>query len=137
MNLFEGEAPMFQNLDVFTISTAMARHAGQKQAVVAQNVANSDTPGYAAWDVPDFKDFHQKPDVAGAQRATREGHLNGISNAEVSASPFKVRDVAAPNGNSVSLETEMLKGVAAKRQHDRALAIYKSALGVLRSTIGK
>lgn len=128
---------MFQNLDVFTISTAMARHAGQKQAIVSQNIANADTPGYAAWDVPAFKDFHQKPDAMGSQRATRTGHLNGTSDSAASAVAFKVKDVAAPNENSVSLETEMLRGVAAKRQHDRALAIYKSALGVLRSTIGK
>ena len=128
---------MFQNLDLFSISAAMARHAGQKQAVVAQNIANADTPGYSAWDLPDFADFHQKPNSLGLQRATRAGHLNGMAKDAAVAPMIEVRDVAAPNGNSVSLETEMLKGVEAKRQHDRALAIYKSALGILRSTIRK
>ncbi len=42
-----------------------------------------------------------------------------------------------PNGNSVSLETEMLNAVSAKRQHDRALAIYKSSLTVLRASLGR
>lgn len=128
---------MFQNLEVFSISTAMARHAGQKQAIVAQNIANADTPEYRAWDLPDFRDFHKKPDSVGVQRATRAGHLNGLTGDLATAPMIEIRDVAAPNGNSVSLETEMLKGVEAKRQHDRALAIYKSALGVLRSTIRK
>jgi flagellar basal-body rod protein FlgB len=126
---------MFQNLEVFSISTAMARHAGQKQAVVAQNIANADTPGYGAWDLPDFRDFHQKPDHSAVQRASRSRHLNGTMADAARALPIAVQDVAAPNGNSVSIETEMLKGVEAQRQHSRALAIYKSALGVLRSTI--
>ena len=42
-----------------------------------------------------------------------------------------------PNGNGVSLEEQMLHAVDVKRQHDRALAIYKFSLGVLRSSIGQ
>ena len=94
-----------------------------------------DTPGYGAWDLPDFRDFHQKPDHSAVQRASRSRHLNGTMADAARALPIAVQDVAAPNGNSVSIETEMLKGVEAQRQHSRALAIYKSALGVLRSTI--
>jgi flagellar basal-body rod protein FlgB len=43
----------------------------------------------------------------------------------------------SPNGNSVSLETEMVKAVEVKRQHDQALAIYKSSMNVLRASIGR
>ena len=46
---------MFQNLDVFRTAMAMARHAGQAQALSAQNIANADTPGYRARDLPDFQ----------------------------------------------------------------------------------
>ena len=67
--------------------------------------------------------------------ATRAQHLHGSPAGDALAAAFKAKDEATPNGNQVSLETEMLKSVAAKRQHDRALAIYKSALGILRSTI--
>jgi flagellar basal-body rod protein FlgB len=44
---------------------------------------------------------------------------------------------ASPNGNTVSLENEMLKSLGAKRQHDRALAIYKSSMTLLRATLSK
>ena len=70
---------MFENLDVFKMSSAMAQHAGQRQAVIAQNVANADTPGFIARDIPDFQSFYASPDDAGHQRATRAGHLNGIA----------------------------------------------------------
>ncbi|MGC1497582.1 MAG: FlgB family protein [Sulfitobacter sp.] len=126
---------MFENLDIFKISTAMAKHAGQKQAVVAQNVANADTPDYVARDLPNFKETYRPTDGAGMQRASRAQHLHGVKVNGALAAAFKAKDDATPNGNQVSLETEMLKSVAAKRQHDRALAIYKSALNILRSTI--
>lgn len=126
---------MFENLDVFKISAAMAKHAGQKQAIVAQNVANANTPNYVARDLPNFKETYRPTDGAGLQRATRAQHLHGSQTGGALMAAFKAKNEATPNGNQVSLETEMLKSVAAKSQHDRALAIYKSALGILRSTI--
>jgi len=47
---------MFQNLDMFKTAMSMARHAGLKQALTSQNVANSDTPGYRAMSVKSFAD---------------------------------------------------------------------------------
>lgn len=128
---------MFEQLDMFRMSSAMAVHAGQRQAIISQNVANSDTPGFVPRDIAGFHTLYQSNSDATSQRATRTGHLNGSAGDMKSAETFAVRDEASPNGNAVSLETEMLKSVDAKRQHDRALAIYKSALGVLRTTIGK
>ena len=128
---------MFEKLDVFRMSSAMAIHAGQRQAVVAQNVANADTPGYKARDIPEFKAIYEPGDTGLVQRASRNRHLHGGIDASPALSPFETRDEASPDGNTVSVETEMARGVEAKRQHDRALAIYKSALTVLRTTIGK
>ena len=42
-----------------------------------------------------------------------------------------------PNGNSVSLEMQTLTAVDVKQQHDKALAIYKSGLSILRSSLGR
>jgi flagellar basal-body rod protein FlgB len=126
---------MFQNLDVFRLSHAMAVHAGTRQSVVAQNLANADTPGYKARDVLPFTALMDADTRVFRARATRSAHLN------MSAGPLQI-DIspragaqADPNGNSVSLETEMLHAVDVKRQHDRAITIYKSALGVLRTAV--
>lgn len=128
---------MFEQLDIFRMSSAMAIHAGHRQAVVSQNVANADTPGYAARDIPDFQSLYRPGGDSGIQRATRARHLNGSPGGMADAAPFEVKEEASPNGNSVSLETEMLKSTDTKRQHDRALAIYRSGLNILRTTIGK
>lgn len=128
---------MFQNLAVFKTAYSMAVHAGQKQAVVAQNVANADTPGYVARDIPDFHELYQHSIGAhDALRATRARHLN----AEAGDLRHMIQEdssFASPDGNSVSLDAEMLRGTDAKRQHDRSLAIYGSALKVLRASLGR
>ena len=128
---------MFATLEILQMSSALARHAGQRQAIVAQNVANSDTPAYVPRDLPPFESAFETSAHARGQRATRENHLNGSLHGAELAEPFRSGGAAAPNGNQVSLETEMLKSVAAKREHDRALAIYKTALNVLRGSLRK
>jgi flagellar basal-body rod protein FlgB len=128
---------MFEQLDIFRMSSAMAVHAGRRQAIIAQNVANADTPAYVARDVGAFKTSYRPDDGAGMLRTTRPGHLAAFAADGGQSRPFMVTDEASPNGNAVSLETEMMKSLDTKREHDRALAIYKSALNVLRTTIGR
>jgi len=126
---------MFENLDVFVMSSAMARHAGSRQALIAQNVANADTPQYKSQDLPSFSSVFEQPD-AGGQKATRARHLNSAMNLNGIA-PIERGSGRSPDGNTVSIEQEMLKATEVQREHDRALAIYKSALGILRSTLGR
>ncbi|MBS0123662.1 FlgB family protein [Thetidibacter halocola] len=124
---------MFQNLDVFRTAMAMARHAGHAQAVSAQNIANADTPGYRALDLPDFRQTLRQ--AAAGQRATRPEHLHGGTERATVAE--ERRDAMDPNGNTVSLELEMVNAVDAQRQHSRALAIYKSSMTILRTSLGR
>lgn len=127
---------MFQNLEVFQISSAMARHAGARQALISENVANSDTPGYKSKDLNSFEDAFSA-DLSGIQKATRDGHLHGPSPFGGSSEVIQMRGSNSPNGNSVSIEGEMLKAAETNRQHDRSLAIYKSAMKILRFSLGK
>ena len=131
---------MFEKLEVFRMSHAMAVHAGHKQAVTAQNVANSDTPDYQARDVIAFSDAYRLDPANGgwgSQKATRQTHLNGAAAGQTPDPIIDEQGIGSPNGNTVSLENEMLKSLDAKRQHDRALAIYKSSLGILRATLSR
>lgn len=126
---------MFQSLEVFQISSAMAQHAGRSQALVSQNVANADTPGYVPMRLPDFKTTYAT-DAASLQKATRQAHLHGAFDT-AHVRPEQAHDNPSPNGNAVSVEGEMLASVDAVRQHSRALQIYKSALTVLHTTLGR
>lgn len=129
---------MFQKLAVFETAQAMAIHAGQRQAVIAQNVANADTPGYVGRDLLSFSEVYAPSNSSTfIQRATRTEHMNGSVSGSVQGVMQEDKTFASPDGNSVSLETEMLRATEAKRQHDRSLAIYKSALTILRSSLGR
>jgi flagellar basal-body rod protein FlgB len=126
---------MFQSLDVLRTAQAMAVHAGRRHAVVAQNVANADTPGYRARDVTPFAETMGQG-AGFVPRATRAAHVMGSVGDAPRIAERSATD-SDPNGNSVSLELEILKAVESKRQHDRALAIYGSALKILRASIGR
>ena len=125
---------MFENLTVFQTASAMAGHAAQSQALISQNVANADTPGYIGKQLPPFAALYSPTDAAGNQRATRDGHLHG-SNGIQRTDATDMRGGDNPNANTISLEEELLKAAAAKSAHDRSLAIYKSALDVLRAAV--
>lgn len=127
---------MFSDLNVFKLAYAMATHAGNRQAVVAQNMANADTPGYRARDIDSFQSVFRGNDDS-AMRATRSGHQDGPAMQGAVWREFEVNGAADPNGNSVSVEQEMANAVQVKRQHDRALAIYRASLNVLRTSLGQ
>jgi flagellar basal-body rod protein FlgB len=128
---------MYQNLDLFRIAGDMARHAALRQTVVATNIANADTPGYRAQRIGAFAEtFRDGPALS--LRATRPGHLTAPAAAAAArtvAAP--ARTEPSPNGNTVSIETELLAGVEAQREHSRALAIYRHALTVIRTSLGR
>jgi flagellar basal-body rod protein FlgB len=129
---------MFKKLDVFRMSHAMAVHAGVRQAAVAQNVANADTPGYRPLDVTPFAEFYttEPGRRSGSIRATRPGHTGALQD-QATIDTRRLEHIPDPNDNAVSLEQEMVKAVEVKRQHDRAVSIYKSHLGLLRTAIGR
>lgn len=126
---------MYQSLDLFSLSGAMAAHAGARQAVVARNVANADTPGFQAQSIASFRDTYRVAD-ASVMRATRPAHLGGAPMARAAQAGAAMAE-PAPNGNAVSLELEMVRGVDASREHSRALTIYRHGMQVIRSTLGR
>lgn len=131
---------MFGNLEIFKMSHAMAVHAGNKQAVTAQNVANSDTPEYKARDVIPFSNtYKNEANSIGwhSQKSSRQSHLHGAASSQLPEPIIDKDGIGSPNGNTVSLENEMLKSLDAKRQHDRAMAIYKSSLNILRTSLSR
>lgn len=119
---------MFQNLDLFQQSAAMARHAGRAQSQIARNVANADTPGYQARYLAAF----DPEDRSTLLQVKRAGHLAPEGG---DAQLVTARDATSPNGNSVSLESEIFAAIEAQRSHSNALAIYRHALTLIRTAV--
>jgi flagellar basal-body rod protein FlgB len=104
--------------------------------MVARNVANADTPGYRARDLESFADIYRGGSDMDLRR-TRGAHLDPARTAEPAARIVDAGGEAAPNGNTVSLETEMIRSVEVKRGHDMALAVYRTSLDLWRSSLGR
>jgi len=114
---------------------AMAKHTGQRQALVAQNMANADTPGYRAKSLAPFREYVAQ-NTPGSMRATRPTHLfNGLSPSEAEETDALGRTDL--NGNNVSLELEMVHAASVRSDHNRALAIYRASLNILRASLGR
>lgn len=127
---------MLERLETIRMARAMSTHAAERAKIVAANVANADTPGYRARDLRPFAESYRN---AGENpiRATRAGHFRSTDADSISARAIEEEGGRSPNGNSVSLEEEMVKTAEVKRQHDISLAVYRSSLTMLRAAIGR
>ena len=109
----------------------------QRQQVLAQNVANADTPNYRPLDLVTPKFQMGTPGPAPVQLArTDPGHLAGLSGStDFSNNPnqYQVR----PAGNAVNLEDEMMKVAANQMDYQAATQLYARSLGLLRSALGR
>jgi flagellar basal-body rod protein FlgB len=125
------------NLTLLRLSSSLAAHSAARQTILTENVAHADTPGYRARDIADFAQTLE--DGRGfAAEATRPGHMDFGAD----AAGFEVEEVAAfgaetPNGNSVSLEDQMIRTAEVRHSHDLALGVYRKTMDILRTSLGR
>jgi flagellar basal-body rod protein FlgB len=110
----------------------------ERQRLLAENVANADTPEFRPSDLAPPKFDAPVPGVAPLTLLrTNPAHL---VSAESSAAFDLQRGGAfevVPTGNAVSLEDEMLKVAANQMDFQAASAIYGRGLGLIKTAIGK
>ncbi|SFY40861.1 flagellar basal-body rod protein FlgB [Paracoccus pantotrophus] len=127
---------MFDRIDTLRMASSLTAHAAERQKLIARNVANADTPGFRSRDLAGFAETYRSQGAMG-MRASRPGHLAGAGWGAGSARIADAGGEPAPNGNSVSLEDEMFRSAAAKRQFDLSLAVTKSSLSLVRTSLGR
>ncbi|MCV6597540.1 MAG: FlgB family protein [Mangrovicoccus sp.] len=136
--MIEGEAPMYNDLTLFRLASAKAEYAAHRQTVTAQNMAQADTPGYKARDLPPFSEIYGAPRAELGLRVSHPAHFRQAAHSpELRPRPEILPGTATPNGNTVSLETEMIRASEIQRDHNLALTVYGSGLKLLRTAIGK
>jgi flagellar basal-body rod protein FlgB len=114
----------------------------ERQRVLAENVANADTPRYQARDLAPLKFEASGDDPASvssvALATTEPGHLAGFG---LSRAPFHVQTKdnyeVRPTGNAVSLEDEMMKVAANQMDYQAATAVYAHSLALIKIALGK
>jgi flagellar basal-body rod protein FlgB len=127
-----------------TVLSAMKKRLawlGQRQEVLAQNIANADTPGQKAKDLdaPDFKRLVGRENRHITIRRTNKSHLTGGFKAPRDFTEKETRKPyeTAPAGNAIILEEQMMKLGKTSADHKLMTELYKKHLNMFRIAIGK
>lgn len=124
-------------ISIFSMLRTRMQWHQERQRVLAENVANADTPNFKARDLAAPK-FDSALTTASVDLArTAPAHLSGPggtgSRFRSEREQFEVR----PRGNAVSLEDEMMKVAANQMDYQAASALYGRSLALIKLAIGK
>ncbi len=129
-------------MSLLTALTDKMRWTQQRQDLLAQNVANADTPNYKGEELKPFSfgdaldDLQLDPGSAAEPDDSADIAIDGLSGdgpeAERQAS-FEV----TPEGNGVTLEDEMMKVTSNQMDYQAATTLYTKSLALLRTAIGQ
>jgi flagellar basal-body rod protein FlgB len=118
------------------LRTRMQWHQ-QRQQVLSENVANSDTPNYRPQDLTEPKFELSAPGLAPLQLArTDSSHIAGFGGAPSFAGDHNQYQVR-PAGNAVNLEDEMLKIAQNNMDYQAATQLYGRSIGLIKTALGK
>ena len=110
----------------------------ERQRVLAENVANADTPHYQAKDLapPDFS--RELSGVSLTLARTEPGHIEATG---VAGSAFenasKERYEVRPRGNTVTHEDEMMKVASNQMDFEAVSSLYTHSLALIKIAIDK
>ncbi len=111
-----------------------------RQEVLAENIANADTPKYIARDLQpfNFKDLMRRQNMHVKPVGTNAMHIG--------TSPARIRDYAAEqpkpyestiNGNQVVLEEQMTKMSESQIDHELTTELYRKNMTMFKIALGK
>jgi flagellar basal-body rod protein FlgB len=112
----------------------------ERQRLLAENVANADTPNFKPRDLTPPKFDPATPSAAAAPALTRTNatHFAGAAGGGAQfQADGKLTYETRPAGNAVSLEDEMLKVAANQMDYQAATALYGRSLGLLKTALGR
>ena len=123
-------------MDPLSLAQQRLHWLDRRQSVLAQNVANADTPGYRPHDLTAFQ-----RELAGAVRLamarTAPTHSGGSVLAAANARTERGVAEVTPDGNAVSLDREAMRIAETDTAHQLAMAVHRSFVGMFRTTLGR
>lgn len=129
-------------IPLFRVMSERMSWLTQRQQVLAQNVANADTPGYKPSDLEPV-DFRRLADDAGKRlsvRATRAGHI--VNGGAPQGQKYAVKEETSPsgaliNGNSVVIEEELMKIAGTAADYQVTTSLYRKHVAIIKAAIGR
>jgi flagellar basal-body rod protein FlgB len=137
---------MLEAIDLFRLTGDRMRYLTERQTVVAKNIANADTPGYQAQDATPFAFdsalLHTGISASAAGHATaltlaqtQPGHIALTASAATQAGTKANAYGEKPDGNTVSIEEQMVKSADIGNEFALANAAYTKSLTLMKIAI--
>lgn len=127
------------DIPIFSMLRTKMEWHQERQKLLAENIANSDTPGFKPRDLemPKFDNTDAASPKVGLT-LTSGSHIGAVGQ---SGTNFRAANRHSnqirPGGNAVSLEDEIMKVAANQMDYQAATALYQRGLGLLKTALGK
>ena len=131
-----------QNIGLMKALAAKMDYLDQRQRVLSQNIANSDTPSYQPKDLlpVDFgtvlkrvtKENAVRPDTTNAMHMPSPSHIDDPKN----RAQKEVYEVA-PAENAVIIEEQMLKASQNMMDYNLMTSLYQKNVGMIKTALGR
>ncbi|MBS0363844.1 MAG: flagellar basal body rod protein FlgB [Proteobacteria bacterium] len=147
------------DIPLLTMLKGRMGYLANRQRLIAENVANSDTPGFAPRDLKPFTVSNKSQTAAGAQGTSAIPSIGGPSPGLAPSGGMAMTQsghMDVPNGkgpsykttgspdsemtidrNGVVLEDQMIKLTDTRMDYDAAISFYQASLGMLKTAIKK
>jgi len=133
-----------RSISLFSSLSQKMNWLTERQKVLAQNIANANTPGYTPKDLKkiSFKAALDQTTATGGLRmqTTDSRHMSGASamdgdyDIEVKDAEFSI---GSPDGNAVNLEDELIKMSETQMEYATAVNMYRKHVSMIKAALGK
>jgi len=130
------------DMPVFTALTDKMRWHQSRQGLLAENIANAETPGYRGRDLKQF-DFADQASAntsvaSVTTSATQPMHFAVSGRPTGPAAGQRMANFEiTPEGNGITLEDEMMKVTANMMDYQAATTLYQKSIKIIKTALGK
>lgn len=126
-------------LAVFRMTTGKMSWLAERQRVLSQNVANSDTPQYKPRDLKpvDFRKLVERNSIVDLSRTHRSHFAVGAESQKFQVEKSKDPYETSPDGNAVVLEEQLIKAAKTTADYELMTSLYRKHAGMLKIALGK
>lgn len=123
-------------VSLFRLAEERLAWLDRRQQVIAQNIANADTPRYTARDISPFAKVLARAGMMTPAR-TDPRHLVGLHGSGPLARPERLAAERTPVDNAVQIERELMKVAETEIHQSLTVGLFRSFAGMFRTALGR
>lgn len=128
---------MYDKLDLVALSKSRLDWVARRQEVLAENIANANTPGYIPSDVKPFKATLSETLLPIQPTVTHAGHMSTPMRDPRIVAQTKKTFESSPDGNAVVLDEQLAKVGEAKTAYELAASLFQKQFKMIKTALGK